>query len=342
MSKMKAVGLYRYLPIENDESLIDIELEKPTPSGRDILVHVAAVSVNPVDTKQRAPKDKVEQTPRVLGYDAAGTVVAVGDEVTLFHVGDEVYYAGDITRQGTNSEYHLVDERIVAKKPTTLSFAQAAALPLTTITAWEAFYDRMNMAPNGNEGKTVLIIGAAGGVGSIATQLAREAGFTVIGTASREETIQWAKEHGANYVIDHRAPFAKQLQALGFGDGVDYILCCNSLEMHWEQMIEVARPQARLCSIIGPKTPVALGQLSDKSLSFSMEYMFTRAKHQTPDMQSQHDLLTAVAQMVDEGRIQTTMTECLSPIDAKNLKTAHAKLEEGRMIGKLVIEGFEP
>lgn len=338
---MRAIGFYRYLPIEDTESLVDIQIATPLPSGRDLLVKVNAVSVNPVDVKVRAPKPQVEQSPRILGWDVAGIVEQVGPECTLFKPGDEVYYAGSIARPGGNSEFHLVDERIVGRKPKSLNFAQAAALPLTAITAWEALFDRLAILRQAdqNAGKSILIIGAAGGVGSIATQLARLAGLTVIGTASRPESIQWAKEHGAAYTISHHEAFAPQLKRLGF-ESVDDIFCLNSTDKHWRNMTEVIAPQGKICSIVELEGPVDLTALQRKSVTFVWEWMFTRAFYQTDDMIEQHTLLNELANLVDAGKIRTTLSERLEPINAVNLRQAHKKVERGSMMGKIVLENF--
>lgn len=338
---MKAVGLLNYLPIDNPDSLIDVEMEKPVPTGRDILVKVKAISVNPVDVKVRAPKNRTESTPKVLGWDVAGVVEQVGADCTLFSPGDEVYYAGSIIRQGGNSEYHLVDERIVGSKPKSLDFAGAAALPLTSITAWESLYDRLGVSANkeDNAGKTLLIIGAAGGVGSIATQLAKYAGLTVIGTASRPESAEWAKGQGADYIINHFEDFLPQLEAAGFQQ-VDYVLCLNSTEKHWKNMAEVIAPQGKICSIVETDELLNLTLLKNKSVTFVWELMFTRSTYQTADMIEQHKLLNEVARLVDEGVIRTTTTDKLHPINAGNLRKAHAMLETGRTVGKVVLEGF--
>ncbi|MCD1261487.1 zinc-binding alcohol dehydrogenase family protein [Paenibacillus athensensis] len=341
MSHMKAVGLQRYLPIEHPESLQDVQLPKPQPQGRDLLVQVKAVSVNPVDVKVRAPKDRTEAAPRVLGWDAAGVVEAIGPDCTLFQPGDEVYYAGSITRAGSNSEYQLVDERIVGSKPASLDFAEAAALPLTTITAWEALFDRLGVAqsPEANAGRTILIIGAAGGVGSIATQLARAAGLTVIGTASRPESAAWAKQHGAAHTISHYEPFVPQLRELGF-NAVDYIFCLNQTAEHWSAMAEAIAPQGKICSIVETQQPLNLNLLKNKSVTFVWELMFTRPMFGTPDQIEQHHLLNEVAARIDAGELRTTLTERLTPINAEQLRHAHALVESGRTIGKIVLEGF--
>jgi len=337
---MKAIGLYEHLPIENPESLIDVDIVKPVASGRDLLVHVKAISVNPVDVKRRASGDH-ETTPRILGWDVAGVVEQVGPDCTLFKVGDEVYYAGSITRPGGDSEFHLVDERIVGTKPKSLDFAQAAALPLTAITAWEALFERLGIShtASDNRQKRILIIGAAGGVGSIATQLANLAGLTVIGTASRPETAQWAKEHGATYTIDYHKAFVRQLKQLGFDD-VDYIFCLNSTDKHWNDMVEGIAPQGKICSIVEMHGPVNLSALQGKSATFAWELMFTRARYQTPDMIEQHNLLNQLAQLVDEGELRTTLTEKLEPITVANLREAHKKVESGKTIGKIVLADF--
>ena len=338
---MKAIGLYRYLPIDNPESLVDLEIEKPVPSGRDLLVQVRAISVNPVDVKQRAPREQQEETPRILGWDVAGVVAQAGPDCTLFQPGDEVYYAGSIIRPGGNSEFHLVDEHIVGHKPRSLDFAQAAALPLTAITAWEALYDRLGVShdPNANHGKTILIIGAAGGVGSIATQLARLTGLTVIGTTSRPESTRWAREHGAAHTINHAQDFAPQLQALGFSK-VEYIFCLNSPEKHWDNIVNVIAPQGKICSILGIPATGNFVPLFQKSATVTCELMFTRSTFATIDMIEQHRLLDELARLVDARQISTTLTERLEPINAANLRAAHAKIETGKTIGKIVLENF--
>jgi zinc-binding alcohol dehydrogenase family protein len=338
---MKAVALTRYLPIADPASLVDVTLPDPKPAGHDILVKVEAVSVNPVDTKQRAPNPKVESAPRVLGWDAAGTVAAVGPEVSLFKPGDEVYYAGDVTRQGSNSELQLVDERIVAKKPKSLDFAQAAAIPLTAITAWEAYFDRMKIDPAGaHRGRSLLIVGGAGGVGSIGIQIAKVvAELKVIATASRPETVAWAKELGADHVVDHSTPLRPQLEALGLKH-VDYIANFNDTDRYWDQMGDLVAPQGAVCLIVGTKGPLAMDAVRGKSASVCWELMFTRPRFKTPDMIEQHRLLTRVAELIDAQKIRGTLRETLRPINAANMRAAHAKLESGTTIGKLVVAGW--
>jgi zinc-binding alcohol dehydrogenase family protein len=338
---MKAIGLTRYLPISDPQALIDIELDKPVPTGRDLLVKIEAIAVNPVDTKVRAPKDKVEETPRVLGWDAAGIVEAAGPDATLFKPGDAVYYAGSITRQGANSEFHLVDERIVGAKPKSLDFTHAAALPLTTITAWEALFERLGVSPAGaDEGKSVLIIGGAGGVGSIGIQLAKKvAKLNVIATASRPESAKWATELGADHIVNHFDDLPKQLKAAGFAQ-VDYVLIFNDTDKHFPAAAEVIKPQGGICSIVENSGPLDIGLLKAKSAAFHWEFMFTRSMFGTPDMIEQHKLLSEVARLIDAGTLTTTLGRDLGRIDAANLREAHRLLEEGRAIGKLVLTGF--
>jgi zinc-binding alcohol dehydrogenase family protein len=338
---MKAVALTRYLPVTDPESLVDVELPKPEPQRRDLLVRIEAVSVNPVDTKVRAPKPKVESPPRVLGWDAAGVIESVGPEVTAFKPGDEVYYAGDITRPGTNSQYHLVDERIVGRKPGKLSFAEAAALPLTTITAWESLFDRLGVDRSaGNEGRSLLILGGAGGVGSMAIQLAKRAGLVVIATASRAESQDWVKGLGADHVVNHRQPLPEQMTAIGHKE-VNYIANFSNTDAYWAVMAELIKPQGHIVSIVENDRPVEIGLLKSKSASFGWVFMFTRSMFQTSDMAEQGALLNEVAGLLDAGTLRTTLTETLTPINAANMRAAHAKSESGRTIGKVAISGWE-
>lgn len=339
---MRAIGYFRTLPIEDSESLLDLDIPKPAPTGRDVLVRVRAISVNPVDVKVRAHRAPEGDVPGILGWDVAGVIEAVGSEAHLFQPGDAVYYAGAIDRPGANSEYHLIDERLIARKPATLDDAEAAALPLTSLTAWEALFDRMGVVPQveANAGKTILIIGAAGGVGSIATQLARWAGLTVIGTASRPESQRWVTEHGAHHVIVRGEPLAQQAARLGFRY-VNYILCLNSPDSYWDDMALLVAPQGKICSILDtiPSEEAAV-TLSDKSATLVWEYMYTRSLFQTDDMAEQGRALARIAELVDSGALKTTLTERLTPITAANLREAHRKVESGAMIGKVVLEGF--
>ena len=338
---MKAVGVYRYLPTDNPESLVDVELPRPTPSGRDLLVSVRAIAVNPVDFKVRSRIDKPLSAPRILGWDAAGVVEEVGADCSLFRPGDKVYYAGDITRPGCNSEFHLVDERIVGRMPATLGFAEAAALPLTTLTAWEALFDRLKVSVDGRgSGRTLLLIAGAGGVGSIAIQLAKRiAGLTVVATASRAASRDWCLELGADHVVDHSQPLPPQLQDIGFPQP-DLILCAANTDEHFAAMAECIRPQGSICGIVGPRGPLDLGRLMGKSVTFVWELMFTRAQFQTPDMIEQHRILNRAAELIDAGTLKTTLGDNLGQISAQNVRTAHARLEAGHTLGKLVLEGF--
>lgn len=338
---MKAVGLYRYLPIDHPESLLDVEIETPVAAKRDLLVEVKAISVNPVDCKRRAPKDQVENKPKILGWDAAGVVKAAGPEAKLFKPGDAVYYAGSIIRQGANSEFHLVDERIAGRKPKNVSFAEAAALPLTTITAWELMFERMGISKGGvHAGRTLLILGGAGGVGSIAIQLAKKlARLKVIASASRPESIAWAKGLGADATVDHAKPLPEQLAALGEPEA-DYIVCFTNTDPYFPVFPRLVKPQGRIGSIVRMLKPVDLSLLQEKSLSFSWEGMFTRSTFQAPDMIAQHELLDETSALVESGVLRTTMKTNLGTINAANVKRAHKLLEEGHVIGKLVLEGF--
>ncbi|MEL7357397.1 MAG: zinc-binding alcohol dehydrogenase family protein [Cyanobacteria bacterium J06560_6] len=333
---MKAVGLYEYLPVTDENSLQDIEVAKPEATGRDLLVAVKAISVNPVDTKVRAPKEKVETDPRILGWDAAGVVVAVGENVSQFKPGDEVYYAGDITRPGTNSEFHLVDERIVGRKPSTLGLAEAAALPLTGITAWESLFERLQISQTGEDaGKSILIIGGAGGVGSLAIQMAKKiAKLHVIATASRPETDEWCRKLGADEIVNHRNDLAEQVEH------ADYILCLNATDAHWQAMGKIIKPQGILCTIVENEQPLAMDQLKLKSVGFVWEFMFTRSMYQTEDMDEQANLLNEISQLVDKKVLQTTCTDVVSPINASNLRAVHARVEAGSSIGKTVLAGW--
>ncbi|MEL6460086.1 MAG: zinc-binding alcohol dehydrogenase family protein [Cyanobacteria bacterium J06641_2] len=334
---MKAVGLTQYLPINNENSLLDVEIPKPTAKGKDLLVQVKAISVNPVDTKVRAPKDKVESEPRILGWDAAGVVVEVGAEVKEWKPGDEVYYAGDITRPGSNSEYHLVDSRIVGRKPRNLDFANAAAFPLTAITAWEAIFERFNIDKTGADaGKSILIINGAGGVGSIAIQIAKLAKLNVIATASRPETIAWCEKLGADEVVNHRNNLALEIEKIGY-QNVDYILCLNDTDGHWEAMTKAIKPQGMICSIVENEQPLDMNTLKSKSASFVWEFMFTRSMYQTEDMAEQSNLLNELSQLIENGVIITTCSDVVKPISAKSLRDVHQSLEKGKTIGKIVL-----
>lgn len=335
---MKAITFTEHaLPIDNPQALIDINLPMPTPGPRDLLVEVRAVSVNPVDTKVRAGTFTKE--PKILGWDATGIVREVGSGVTLFQPGDEVFYAGSIARTGSYSEFHLVDERIVGSKPRSLSAADAAALPLTSITAWELLFDRLGVVEGSGEGKCLLITGAAGGVGSMLVQLARQlTRLTVIGTASRQETADWVRQLGAHHVIDHSQPLLAQLQALDVPQ-IDYVASLTHTEQHFAQLIDVLKPQGRLGVIDDPES-LDVMPLKRKSLSLHWELMFTRSLYETLDMINQHHLLNRVSALIDQGVLQTTVGEHFGAINAANMRRAHALVESGKARGKIVLEGF--
>ncbi|MBP2706875.1 zinc-binding alcohol dehydrogenase family protein [Microbispora sp. RL4-1S] len=331
---MPAVGYRKPLPISDPASLEDLELPIPEPGPRDLLVRVEAVSVNPVDTKVRKGHDPAGE-PKVLGWDAAGVVVATGPEVTLFEVGDEVYYAGSIDRMGTDARYHAVDERIVGHKPATLSFAEAAALPLTTITAWETLFDRFRLTSS--DTGTLLVLGGAGGVGSMIIQLARAlTGVTVVATASRPESRQWALDLGAHAVADHH-DLVNSVRAVAPG-GVDYVFSPKT-DGNIEAYAELLRPGGAITAIDEPEG-LELLPLKVKSIAFHWELMFTRPLFRTDDMIAQHDLLERVRELVDEGVVRGTVTTTLGPIRAETLRQAHEMVESGRMIGKVVVAGF--
>lgn len=338
---MKAVGLYRNLPIDDPESLVDLDVPKPAPTGRELLVEVRAISVNPVDYKVRARPDPNAPVPRILGWDAAGVVRDVGPSAQLFKPGDEVYYAGSIQKPGANSEFHVVDERIVGHKPRSLGFGAAAALPLTTLTAWEGMFDQLGISRTGaDRGKTLLLIGAAGGVGSIAIQLAKKlAGLKVIGTASRPESAHWVRELGADAVVDHTGDLAAQMRAAGAPEA-DYVFCLTDATPYFPRFAPLMRSQGKLCLIVSMSGPVELTSLMQKSVSIHWEFMFTRSLFQTPDMQRQHDILEEAAALIDDGTLRTTLADSVGAINAANLRRAHQLLERGRTIGKLVLEGF--
>lgn len=337
---MKAVGYRKSLPIDAADALFDFETGKPEPRGRDIRVAVKAVSANPVDYKVRKRAEPKEGDTKILGFDAAGVVDAVGPDVTLFKPGDEVWYAGSIQRQGTNSEFHLVDERIVGHKPKTLSFAQSAALPLTSITAWELLFDRLGVAPGKSvDPRTLLIVGGAGGVGSILIQLARRlTGLTIVATASRPESRKWCLDLGAHHVIDHSKPMKEQIDALKIAP-VALIAALTNTDQHFAALADIIAPQGKLGLIDDPAS-LNVNLLKGKAASLHWESMFTRSSFQTPDMIAQHNLLDDVASLIDNGVLRTTLDKVLGKINAANLKQAHALLEGGRSTGKLVLEGW--
>lgn len=336
---MKAIGFKTSLPITEEESFVAFETAKPIPGSHDLLVKISAVSVNPVDFKirQNSAKDTVLETPKIIGWDAVGIVEAVGENVRLFEVGDSVFYAGDITKQGSNAEYQIIDERIVGKKPTSLTIEEAAVIPLTGLTAWEILFDRIRINPEKDKGKSILIIGGAGGVGSIAIQLAKKiAGLTVIATASRPETIDWCKQQGADFVVDHKDLIASVREA-GF-QYVDFIVDFVDTNAYWDTMVELIKPQGHIASITGSSDPVALNKLKNKSASFSWELMYTRSMFETDDIQEQHIILNKIADLLDDGTLKTTLNKTFIGLTADNFKKAHELLESGKTIGKIAIK----
>jgi zinc-binding alcohol dehydrogenase family protein len=338
---MRAVGFSQPQAITADSALVDIEIPMPDANGRDLLVEVRAVSVNPVDARVRATAQVEPGQHRILGYDAAGIVQAVGPQVKLFKPGDEVYYAGAVNRPGTNAQFHLVDERIVGWKPKTLSFEEAAALPLTAITAYEALFHRMKVQDKvAGAWNAVLIIGGAGGVGSIAVQLLRQlSDVTVIGTGSRPETQDWIRALGAHHVLDHSKPMAPQLAQMAIGAPA-FVFSTTHTDEHLPDILELIAPQGRLSLIDNPREPIDLRLFKSKALSVHWEMMFARPVWQTADMIEQHRLLNHVAELVDAGKLRTTLTEVIGPINAANLKTAHSMIESQKTRGKIVLSGF--
>jgi len=337
---MKAIAFTTPLPIESTDSLVELDLPQPEPGPRDLLVNVKAVSVNPVDTKIRGARHQGSAShetgkPRVLGWDAAGVVVGKGSDVTAFSIGDEVYYAGELERQGSNAEYQAVDERLVGRKPKSIGFAEAAALPLTSITAWELLFDRLGIR-EGETGSSVLVSGAAGGVGSILVQLARRlTNLTIIGTASRPETARWVSDMGAHHLLDHTNPLADQLQALQMSP-VKYIVSLTATARNFPQLVEVLAPQGKIGLIDDPAT-LDVVPLKRKAASLHWEFMFARSMWRTPDMAQQGKLLNRISDLVDRGELRSTQTQTFSPIDVNNLKRAHAMVESGKTIGKVTL-----
>jgi zinc-binding alcohol dehydrogenase family protein len=338
---MKAIGYQNNLPIDDPQSLLDITLPDPVAQGRDLLVEVHAVSVNPVDTKVRKSAKPEAGAWKVLGWDATGIVRTVGPDVTLFKPGDRVWYAGSIARAGSNSELQLVDERIVGRMPASLDFGAAAALPLTGLTAWEMLFDRLQVPmDDSGKGKTLLVIGAAGGVGSILVQLARQlTQLTIIGTASRQETRDWVLELGAHHVIDHSKPLAEEIAKLNL-PAPTYVTSLTHSEQHFDQVVEAIAPQGKYSLIDDPTSPIDIVKFKRKAVSLHWELMFTRALFETEDMIEQHRILNRLAELVDAGTIRTTASENVGPITAESLRRAHGLIESHRARGKIVLEGF--
>nr|XP_021192953.2 zinc-type alcohol dehydrogenase-like protein SERP1785 [Helicoverpa armigera] len=336
---MRAVGLYKYLPITDVNSLVDVEVALPSVQKSDVLVEVKATAVNPIDTKIRSPKPDVEASPRILGWDGAGVVVSKGENANLFNVGDEVFFTGDVRRNGSNAQYMAVDQYIVGRKPKNWTFEQAAAMPLTSLTAFESILDRLQLSEK-DKGKSLLIINSAGGVGSVATQVGKNLGLKVIGTASRPETQAFTREFGADVVLNHTQDLVPQLEANGLGAGVDFILVNYDPVPYWDTLMKVIKPQGRICLIVDSSAPVDIRTLKDKSLTLVSEMMFTRVKYDTEDKVRQYEIFKTVSKWMEEGKLKCTLTKTMGPINAANLKEAHKLIESKKMIGKLVLSGF--
>jgi len=339
---MKAIGFTQHLDINDPESLFEFEKPVPSPKGHDLLVKVNAVSVNPVDIGVRRSGRGKLMTPKIIGWDACGVVEKVGTHVSLFKPGDRVFYAGSFKRPGSNSEYQLVDERIVGHAPKTLSDDEAAAMPLTSLTAYEALFEQLSLPTTSseNKGKTLLIINGAGGVGSVATQLAANAGLTVIASASRPESIKWVKEHGAKHTVNHRNNLVDEVRKLVY-KYVDYILELKDIDSHWKEMCELIKPEGKIASITENRRPINLRLLTPKKAIFAWEWMYTKSYYHTDNMQTQHIILEKIAQLLDEGKLKGTLTQSLSPLNADNLRKAHSLVESGHMIGKVVVSKWE-
>lgn len=325
-----------------DGPLLRFETDKPAPGPHDLLVQVKAIAVNPVDTKIRARIKPAADSPKILGWDAVGMVVSVGTDVKLFKPGDRVWYAGDVTRPGCNAQYQCVDERIAAIAPESLSDAEAAAMPLTGITAWEMLFDRLQVPKGAGQAdnRVVLVVGAGGGVGSVMVQLLRQlTSATVIGTASRPQSRQWVEQLGAHYVLDHSKSLVDELKRVGLDDVTD-VAGINRTNSHYADLVSMLRPQGRLALIDDPVEPLDIKLLKQKSLSLHWEFMFTRSMFRTADMQAQHDLLSAISRLVDQGIIKTTMGEHFGAITPENLQRAHAAMQSEHTVGKVVLEGF--
>ncbi|MCB1191593.1 MAG: zinc-binding alcohol dehydrogenase family protein [Leptospiraceae bacterium] len=331
---MKSILIKGASKVQDSGSFMLKEQPIPEPGAHDILVRVIAIGMNPVDTKVR----KRSETDKVLGWDAYGIVEKIGEKVTEFRTGDKVFYAGDITRPGCNSEYHLVDRRIAAIAPKNLSPEDAVAMPLTSITAWEGLFDRLGFAPkvNANSGKSILIIGGAGGVGSVAIQLAHWAGLKVYATASRGETIDWCKKLGADFVLNHKKSLFEELKAAGI-NSVDTIFCTTQMEKHWTEMADCIRPQGKIVFIDDPSKPIDITVFKFKSVTLSWEFMYTRSMFQTEDMSEQRNLLSTVARLLDEGFLVTTRQKTYNGLTPENIQDMHIKQESGTMMGKQVL-----
>ncbi|CAK1547049.1 unnamed protein product [Leptosia nina] len=335
---MKAVGFYKYLPISDVNSLMDIVVGIPVPKANEVLVEVKATAINPIDTKLRATKSQIETEARILGFDGSGIITAKGDAVKTLQPGDHVFFTGDLRRNGSNAQYVVLDEVHVAHKPTNLSFEQAAAMPLTSVTAYESLFDRL-LINEKDKGKTILIINSAGGVGSIASQLANAYGLKVIGTASRPESVDFSKAHGAHFVVNHKQDLEQQLKENGFSE-VDFILVNYDPYKYWDSLMRIIKPQGRICLVVDSSGLVDLKPLKAKSITLVSEMMSTRIVYNTDDKYRHTEILEEVSRMLDSGELKSTLTKVITPIKADTLREAHRLIESQKMIGKIVLSGF--
>ncbi|XP_045497161.1 zinc-type alcohol dehydrogenase-like protein SERP1785 [Colias croceus] len=336
---MKAVGLYKYLPITDVNSLIDMEVSVPAPKKREVLIEVKATAINPIDTKVRAPKPNVETQLRILGFDGAGIIAEKGEEVTRFKLGDQVFFTGDLSKNGTNAQFVVLDDLHVALKPKNLSFEQAAAMPLTSVTAYESLFDRLLLTDK-DKGKSILIINSAGGVGSVASQLANNLGLKVIGTASRPETEEYSKKHGVHVVLNRKNDLEQQLKDNGYSNGVDFILVNYDPYPYWNTLMKVIIPQGRICLVVDSSGLVDIKPLKAKSITLVSEMMNTRIAYNTEDKYRHTEILEAVSKMLENGQLKSTLSNIISPLNAENLREAHKLIESQRTIGKIVLSGF--
>ncbi len=337
---MKAVGYDRILKSDDENVLLDIDVDQPSAAGNDCLVEIKAIAVNPVDIKIRTSKQPEAGEYGILGWDACGVVKEVGDQVNLFKPGDAVWYAGAVNRPGCNAEFQLIDQRLMAHKPQSLSFSEAAALPLTSLTAWEILFDRLQIHQDPSTDTCLLITGGAGGVGSIMIQLAKAlTSAKVITTASRPETIEWVKSLGADVVLNHRHPLSQELAKHNI-ENVTHVASLNQTDQHFNELVKVLKPQGKLALIDSPAKPLDIVSMKQKSLSLHWEFMYTRSLFETEDMVKQHQILQRVAELVDAGRIRSTVKQHFGTINAANLRKAHQLLESNTSIGKIVLEGF--
>lgn len=342
MKKMiKAVGFIHHLPISDRDSFMDVVIEQPVLNAQELLIAVEGVSVNPVDTYVRNDGDKTRlSAPKIIGWDAVGTVIGKGDKATLFDIGDRVWYAGDLKKSGSYAQNQVIDERLVGRAPSKLTAAQAAAIPLVGLTAYEALFEKLTVSHSGNEGKTLLIVNGSGGVGSLAIQLAKLAGLTVIATASKQASVDWVKQLGADHSIDHYKDLVTQVHDLGYQD-VDYCLNLNNLDAHWDELAELIKPDGHIAAVTENRKPIDLQKLTKKRASFSWEWMFSKSYYQLDNMKTQHEILTYLASLYETGTLQPVTTKTYTPINADNMRKAHTDVESGHMVGKVTLVGWE-